>query len=236
MNKLDYFDVLAFGAHPDDVEIGMAGTIAKLTKLGYKVAICDLTEAELSSNGDTTTRRKEAEKADEVLGVKKRFNLSLPDRGLYLHEGAIKEVVQLIRMTKPSIVFSPYEIDRHPDHGNCTKIIEEAVFSAGIRKYSSSSNYEAHKVKNVFQYMINGFHKPDFIVDISETINDKQLALEAYESQFTPGESGVVTPLTNDYVNSVIAREKMIGKEVGISFGEGFMSKKPLLLNADWLL
>lgn len=233
---MEYFDVLAFGAHPDDVEIGMAGTIAKLTKLGYKVAICDLTKAELSSNGDTTTRRKEAEQADKILGVSKRFNLSLPDRGLYLNEESIKEVVRLIRMTKPTIVFSPYEIDRHPDHGNCTKIIEEAVFSSGIRKFNVNTNHEAHKVKQVFQYMINGFHRPHFIVDISETIEVKKTALEAYESQFTPGDSGVVTPLTNDYVNSVIAREKMFGKEVGVSYGEGFMSKKPLLLSADWIL
>jgi len=233
---VEYFDVLAFGAHPDDVEIGMAGTIAKFTKLGYKVAICDLTEAELSSNGDTTIRRKEAEEADKILGVSKRFNLSLPDRGLYLTEEAVKQVVSLIRMTKPSIVFSPYEIDRHPDHGNCTKIIEEAVFSSGIRKFNVNTNYEAHKVNHVFHYMINGFHRPNFIVDITETIEIKQAALKAYESQFTPGANGVITPLTNDYVNSVIAREKMIGKEVGISYGEGFMSKKPLLLKADWLI
>ena len=233
---MEYFDVLAFGAHPDDVEIGMAGTIAKFTKLGYKVAICDLTEAELSSNGDTTIRRKEAEEADKILGVSKRFNLSLPDRGLYLTEEAVKQVVSLIRMTKPSIVFSPYEIDRHPDHGNCTKIIEEAVFSSGIRKFNVNTNYEAHKVNHVFHYMINGFHRPNFIVDITETIEIKQAALKAYESQFTPGANGVITPLTNDYVNSVIAREKMIGKEVGISYGEGFMSKKPLLLKADWLI
>lgn len=232
---MEYFDVLAFGAHPDDVEIGMAGTIAKFTKLGYKVAICDLTEAELSSNGDTATRRKEAESADKILGVSKRFNLSFSDRGLYLSEDSIKQVVSLIRMTKPSIVFSPYEIDRHPDHGNCTKIIEEAVFSSGIRKFNVNTTHEAHKVNHVFQYMINGFHRPNFIVNISETIQLKKEALEAYESQFTPGETGVSTPLTNDYVESVIAREKMIGKEVGISYGEGFMSKKPLLLNADWL-
>ncbi|WP_142288276.1 bacillithiol biosynthesis deacetylase BshB1 [Bacillus sp. EAC] len=232
---MEYFDVLAFGAHPDDVEIGMAGTIAKFTKLGYKVAICDLTEAELSSNGDTSTRRKEAEAADKILGVSKRFNLSFSDRGLYLSEDSIKQVVSLIRMTKPSIVFSPYEFDRHPDHGNCTKIIEEAVFSSGIRKLNVNTSHEAHKVNHVFQYMINGFHRPNFIVNISETIQLKKEALEAYESQFTPGETGVSTPLTNDYVESVIAREKMIGKEVGISYGEGFMSKKPLLLNADWL-
>ncbi|WP_088069169.1 bacillithiol biosynthesis deacetylase BshB1 [Gottfriedia luciferensis] len=233
---MDYFDVLAFGAHPDDVEIGMGGTIAKLTKLGYKVAICDLTEAELSSNGDTFSRRKEAEAADKILGVSKRFNLSLPDRGLYLSSEAIQQVVALIRMTKPSIVFSPYEVDRHPDHGNCTKIIEEAVFSSGIRKFNVNTNHEAHKVNQIYQYMINGFHRPNFIVDISETIEIKKKALEAYESQFTPGPDGVITPLTNDYVNSVIAREKIFGKEVGVSYGEGFMSKKPLLLNADWLV
>lgn len=232
---MEGFDILAFGAHPDDVEIGMAGTIAKLVKQGYKVAICDLTQAELSSNGDVFTRRNEAENADKILGVSKRFNLSLPDRGLFVNEDSIKQVVNVIRMTKPKIIFTPYEIDRHPDHGNCTKIVEEAVFSAGIKKYDSNTNYESHKVNNVFYYMINGFHKPSFLVDITETIDLKQSSLEAYESQFTPGENGVVTPLTNDYVNSVIAREKLFGKEVGTGFAEGFISKKPVLLNADWL-
>jgi bacillithiol biosynthesis deacetylase BshB1 len=139
-------------------------------------------------------------------------------------------------MTKPSIIFSPYEVDRHPDHGNCTKIVEEAVFSSGIRKFNVNTNHDAHKVKHVFQYMINGFHRPNFIVDVSETIEVKRAALEAYESQFIPGPDGVVTPLTNDYVNSVIAREKIFGKEAGVPYGEGFMTKRPLLLNADWLV
>ncbi|ENQ3104657.1 bacillithiol biosynthesis deacetylase BshB1 [Bacillus sp. 491mf] len=223
--------ILAFGAHADDVEIGMAGTIAKYTKQGYEVGICDLTEANLSSNGTVELRKQEAMKAAHTLGVKKRMNLAMPDRGLYMKEEYIQEIVKIIRTYKPQIVFVPFYEDRHPDHANCAKLVEEAIFSAGIRKYMPE--FPPHRVQSLNFYMINGFHKPDFCIDISSSISDKIAALEAYESQFTKGPGGVMTPLTEGYVETVVAREKMFGKEVGVMYAEGFMSKRPILLDQD---
>ncbi|MCM3734604.1 bacillithiol biosynthesis deacetylase BshB1 [Bacillus cytotoxicus] len=223
--------ILAFGAHADDVEIGMAGTISKYTKQGYEVGVCDLTEANLSSNGTVELRKKEAIEAARILGVQKRMNIAMPDRGLYMKEEYIQDIVKIIRTYKPQIVFVPFYEDRHPDHANCAKLVEEAIFSAGIRKYMPE--FPMHRVQSLYFYMINGFHKPDFCIDISSSISDKIAALEAYESQFTKGQDGVMTPLTEGYVETVVAREKMFGKEVGVKYAEGFMSKRPILLDED---
>nr|WP_262481400.1 bacillithiol biosynthesis deacetylase BshB1 [Bacillus licheniformis] len=226
-------DILAFGAHSDDVEIGMGGTIAKYTKKGFQIGICDLTQAELSSNGTVETRKSEAALAAEILGASPRIFLTLPDRGLFPSQAAIRDVVAVIRKHKPKLVFVPYPKDRHPDHGHAAEIVEEAVFSAGIHKYEDAEKQPAHKVQNVYYYMINGFHKPEFVIDISETINQKKDGLAAYQSQFTRSRQSVETPLTNGYIETVEAREKLLGKEVGVAYAEGFFSKRTLLLNND---
>lgn len=226
-------DILAFGAHADDVEIGMAATIIKYTKLGYHVGICDLTEADLSSNGSVPLRKREAQKAADVMGVKTRLNLGFPDRGLQYKDEYIQKIVEVIRTYKPKLIFAPFLEDRHPDHASCAKLVEEAMFSAGVRKFMP--HLEHHRVQSMYFYMINGFHKPNFCVDVSEYMDDKVRALQAYESQFSKGVEGVSTPLTDGYTETVIAREKLFGKEVGVKYAEGFMSKKPLVLHKDLL-
>jgi N-acetylglucosamine malate deacetylase 1 len=231
--KNEKLHVLAFGAHADDVEIGMAGTIAKLTAEGKKVGICDLTDADLSSNGNVDLRKAEASQAADILGVSVRTSLSLPDRGLFLKEEYIQKIVDVIRKYKPQLVFIPYFEDRHPDHGNCSRLVEEAVFSAGIKKYQTGVASEPHRVKNVYFYMINGFHVPDFTIDISPFIDKKLSSLRAYRSQFEQTEQSVDTPLVNGYIETVEARERMFGKLVGVSFAEGFKAKVPVLLNRD---
>ncbi|MEH7441677.1 bacillithiol biosynthesis deacetylase BshB1 [Bacillus sp. JJ1122] len=228
-------DILAFGAHADDVEIGMGGTIAKYASEGKRIGICDLTKAEKSSNGTVEIRLQEAEKAAGILGVKVRRALDLPDRGLFLKEEYIKKIVEIIRFYRPAIVFAPYFDDRHPDHGSCARLVEEAVFSAAVKKYDENRELPSHRPDTLYFYMINGFHKPDFVVDISNEMTKKIEALNAYESQFTKGESTFDTPLVNGYIESVEAREKLFGKEVGVQFAEGFMSKKPLLIHKDLL-
>ncbi|NUJ18978.1 bacillithiol biosynthesis deacetylase BshB1 [Bacillus glycinifermentans] len=226
-------DILAFGAHSDDVEIGMGGTIAKYAEKGFRIGICDLTRAELSSNGTVETRKSEAALAADILGVSPRISLSLPDRGLFLNEEAIREAVTVIRAYKPKLVFVPYQKDRHPDHGHAAEIVEEAVFSAGIHKYQDGNNQPAHKVQNMYYYMINGFHKPEFVIDISDTMEKKIASLRAYRSQFTRSGQSVETPLTNGYIETVEAREKLLGKEAGVAYAEGFFSKRTLVLNND---
>ncbi|MDQ1145275.1 bacillithiol biosynthesis deacetylase BshB1 [Bacillus sp. SORGH_AS 510] len=225
--------ILAFGAHADDVEIGMGGTIAKLSSEGCRIGICDLTDADLSSNGNVVLRKEEASHAADILGVSYRTTLAIPDRGLYLKEEYIKKIVNVIRTHRPKIVFAPYFEDRHPDHGNCARLVEEAVFSAGIKKYQTGEEIEPHRVEKVYFYMINGFHKPDFTIDISLYINKKLSALRAYRSQFEQTEASIDTPLVNGYIETVEARERMFGKMVGVSFAEGFKTKVPVLLDRD---
>lgn len=228
-----HLEILAFGAHADDVEIGMAGTIAKLTSEGNRVGICDLTDADLSSNGNVELRKLEAAKAAELLNISMRTSLAFPDRGLYLKEEYIREIARVIRTYKPRIVFAPYFEDRHPDHGNCASLVEEAVFSAGIRKYETEGNESAHRVERVYFYMINGFHNPDFTIDISQFIDKKLQALREYKSQFEQTDVSYNTPLVNGYIETVEARERMFGKLVGVTFAEGFKTKVPILLNHD---
>ncbi|WP_042355287.1 bacillithiol biosynthesis deacetylase BshB1 [Bacillus rubiinfantis] len=230
-----FLDVLAFGAHPDDVEIGMGGTIAKLTAAGKRVGIYDLTDADLSSNGNVELRRKEAQNAAEILGVSVRGSLGLPDRGLFLQPDYITKIVEIIRIYKPEIVFVPYHEDRHPDHGNCAHLVEEAVFSAGVKKFTTAGCQEPHRVKRVYFYMINGFHQPDFTVDISLFMDSKLSALRAYKSQFVKTNSSFETPLVNGYIENVEARERMFGQLVNVSYAEGFKTKVPLLLEQDLL-
>ncbi|MHC0036134.1 bacillithiol biosynthesis deacetylase BshB1 [Pseudoneobacillus sp. C159] len=225
--------ILAFGAHADDVEIGMGGTIAKYTEKGLSVGICDLTNAELSSNGTIELRKLEALNASELLGVTVRENLTMPDRGLFLQEEFILKATEMIRKYKPEVVFAPFWKDRHPDHGNCARIVEEAVFNAGIKKYVTKNFNEAHRVNQLYFYMINGFHKPDFVIDISKHMERKIESLRAYESQFTKTNGSFETPLVNGYIETVEARERLFGKEVGVLYAEGFKTNRPLLYDLD---
>lgn len=227
--------ILAFGAHPDDVEIGMGGTIAKFTAAGKKIGICDLTDAQLSSNGTIEKRKMEAANAKDILGVVVRTSLGLPDRGLYLFDDYIREITGVIRNYRPKIVFAPYFEDRHPDHGNCARLVEEAVFSAGIKKYQTKNNELPHRVEKVYFYMINGFHKPDFVIDVSSYMNKKIESLNAYKSQFVKTDKSFDTPLVNGYIDTVESREKLFGSQAGVAFAEGFKTKNPILLNRDLL-
>ncbi|PFA70053.1 bacillithiol biosynthesis deacetylase BshB1 [Bacillus sp. AFS015802] len=226
-------DILAFGAHADDVEIGMGGTLAKYASEGKKIVICDMTEAELSSNGTVSLRKEEALRAADILGAVKRVTLDVPDRGIYITDENIQKVVNVIRMYKPKAIFAPYDKDRHPDHGNASRLVKEGYFSAGIRKFHSGS--PIHKADHLYFYMINGFHKPQFVVDIEPYIHVKIDSLKAYGSQFTQGPGGVSTPLTEGYIEAVEARERMMGKEAGLRYAEGFFSYNTLILHQDLL-
>ena len=229
------FDILAFGAHADDVEIGMGGMIAKYAALGKKIAICDLTDADLSSNGTVETRKFEARDAARILGVTERISLGLPDRGLLLNEDYIRRIAGVIRMFRPKIVFAPYFTDRHPDHGNCARLVTEAVFSSGIRKFQTEQGEASHRIQTIYFYMINGFHLPDVTIDISMYMETKKKALNAYKSQFVKTTETVDTPLVNGYIETIEAREKMFGQQVGVEFAEGFKTDKPVLLDRDLL-
>jgi bacillithiol biosynthesis deacetylase BshB1 len=229
MKKLD---ILAFGAHPDDVEIGMGATLAKYAEAGYRVGICNLTKAELSSNGTVEIRQEEAKRASAILGIDTRIQLTWADRGLRLiSDQQLSELVSVIREYQPTIIFAPFKEDRHPDHGACAELVEEAFFNAGIKKYQCANRLRAYRPENLFYYFINGYQHPDFVVDVSQFMEKKSKALLSYQSQFVKTDDSVETPLTNDYVAVVESRERLFGKEVGVTFAEGFMSSKPIVIS-----
>ncbi|KQL49324.1 bacillithiol biosynthesis deacetylase BshB1 [Brevibacillus choshinensis] len=224
-------DILAIGAHPDDVEIGAAGSLLLAAKQGKRVGILDLTYAELSSNGDVERRQQEAAAADKVMGVAERFNLGLPDRGLEAVKGeAISRVVDLIRRTRPQIVLAPYYQDRHPDHESVSRIVREAIFNSGIRKYQPDESHPAYRPSQFLYYFINSTVTPQVVVDITSVYTEKMEVLRCYRSQFELEEGSVTTPLTNGYLESVEYRERLFGQQAGVTYAEGFMSATPYVL------
>ncbi|KAA9006265.1 bacillithiol biosynthesis deacetylase BshB1 [Paenibacillus spiritus] len=224
-------DILVFGAHADDAEIGMAGTIAKHIAAGYDVGLCDLTRAEMSSNGTVERRLEEARQAAETLGVPYRSNLNLPDRGLRHTEEQLAAVTAEIRRTAPSIVFAPYWEDRHPDHVAASRLVEEAVFSAKLRRYMP--DLPAIPAPQLYFYFINDGGPADLVVDVSTYYEIKERALGCYRSQFErpPGEDAVATPLTEGYVERVRSRDMLTGQRQGFALAEGFAAKVPFALD-----
>ncbi|MBA9085319.1 bacillithiol biosynthesis deacetylase BshB1 [Fontibacillus solani] len=230
----DKLDILIFGAHGDDAEIGMAGTIAKQVAAGYSVGLCDLTEAELSSNGNVVLRKEEAAEAAKVLGVKVRHNLGLPDRGLYVNPEQIAAVTEVIRKYQPSIIFAPYWEDRHPDHIACSKLVEEAAFNAKLRRYMPDK--PAVQAPDLYFYFINDWRTPDLLVDVTDYYMTKEAALECYRSQFGQSsmnekEDVAPTPLNQGYVERVKARDALLGQRKLIPYAEGFAVKTPYVVN-----
>lgn len=222
-------DLLAFGAHPDDAEIGMGGTIAKHVRSGRRVGICDLTRAELSSNGDPELRAREAAMASEALGLAYRSNLALPDRGLRrLATDDLASIVREIRTLRPRVVFAPYWKDRHPDHVACSELIEEAVFNAKLRRWRPELGAPAWTVERLYFYFINDADRADAVVDVTETYDRKTAALSAYRSQFErSGDDVVITPLNQGYIRKVEQRDSLLGGTVGVRYAEGFAAKTP---------
>ncbi len=225
-------DMLVFAAHADDAEIGMGGTIAKHAQAGLKVGIVDLTRAEMSSNGDVGTRLREAAAASEMLGLAVRDNLGLPDRRLAVVPEMIDRMVAAIRAYRPRLVFAPYGIDRHPDHIACSKMAEEAVFSAKLRRYMPE--IPAWNVDQLIFYFINDAHVPLLLVDITDTQEIKMNALKAYRSQFMPAgdqSDWVETPLTAAYLEAVVARDRLLGQPKRLAYAEGFIPKGPMTVD-----
>ncbi|WP_199614927.1 bacillithiol biosynthesis deacetylase BshB1 [Paenibacillus alkalitolerans] len=223
-------DILAFGAHPDDVEIGMAGTIAKHTDAGYRIGICDLTQAEMSSNGDVPTRMQEASAAAEALGLAYRSCLQLPDRGLRVTESHLERIVREIRNCRPRLVFVPYWQDRHPDHVACSELMQEALFNAKLRKYASDT--PAWTVERIYFYFINDIFAADAAVDVTGVYDRKRQSLRAYRSQFErEGADVVSTPLNQGYLERVEQRDALLGGKIGVRFAEGFVSKVPVTVS-----
>ena len=224
-------DLLAFGVHPDDVELSCSGVLLVEKNNGKKTGIVDLTEGELGTRGTAETRYLEAADAARILGVDIRENLQLADGFFKNDEGHQRKVIQVIRKYKPEIVICNAPEDRHPDHGRSSSLVSDASFLSGLVKIETTDNgigQEPWRPKYVLHYIQDRYLKPDFVVDISAVFEKKIEAIKAYKTQFyNPGIDGPETYIsTPDFLDSVIYRYKMFGKMIGVKYAEGFISDK----------
>jgi len=230
-------DILAFGAHPDDVELGASGTIAKEISLGKKVGIIDLTRGELGTRGTKEIRDAEAKNAAEILGVSIRENLQFRD-GFFINDELHQlEIIKMIRKYKPEIVLCNAIDDRHIDHGKGSKLVSDACFLSGLTKIETEvegSKQLAWRPKNVYHYIQWKNIEPDFVVDITGFMDKKMSSVLAYSSQFYDSNSKEpVTPITSkNFLDSITYRAQDLGRIVGVDFAEGFTVERYLAVNS----
>lgn len=230
-------DILAFGAHPDDVELGCAGTILKEVSLGKKVGIVDLTRGELGTRGTAQTRDEEAKAAAKILGVAVRENLNLRD-GFFVNDEMHQiEVIKMIRKYKPEIVLCNAVDDRHIDHGKGSKLVSDSCFLSGLIKIETSIEgitQEAWRPKIVYHYIQWKNLSPDFVVDITGFEERKIAAVLAYKTQFyDPDSKEPATPITSkNFLESLNYRAQDLGRLVGVDYAEGFTVERCLAVNS----
>jgi bacillithiol biosynthesis deacetylase BshB1 len=222
-------DLLVFGPHPDDIEIGAGGIVARHAALGFGVGLCDLTAGEMGTNGSIEERLKESEEARRALGAAWRENLRWPDRQIGKDPAHLDEAVALVRRHRPRVVAAPYWVDRHPDHAAASAIVTEAVFNSGLRRYRAEAG-DAWKVEWICYYFINDGAAPSFVVDVTEYYEQKRRALDCHSSQFRGGAGVVGTRLNTPIFRQMIeSRDAQFGALAGVPWAEGFVVREPLL-------
>jgi len=229
-------DILAIAAHPDDIELGCSGAILMEIRNGKRVGIVDLTRGELGTRGTIETRAKEAQAAADVLGVAVRENLKMAD-GFFQNdpEHQIK-LIRAIRKYQPDIVFANAPEDRHPDHGRAAKLITDACFLSGLIKIDTKDEngnaQTAWRPKYVFHFIQDRYLEPSFVIDITEVFDQKMESIKAFSSQFFSGDNDNGEPQsyisTPEFLESVVARARMMGKKIGVKYGEGFITEKTI--------
>ena len=226
---METVDLLVFGPHPDDIEIGLGGSVAKHAGLGDTVGLCDLTAGEMGSNGTVEERLAEAEAARAVLGAAWRTNLRLPDRAIGSLPEHVRAVASLVRQARPRTIAIPYGDDRHPDHVAASRMLVEAIFNAGLRRYQAEG--EPWRPGWTCFYFINDAAPPSFVVDVSDYYDIKRRALACHATQFQAASSGAVqtrltTPLFQQLVES---RDAQFGALAGVRFAEGIVVRSPIV-------
>ena len=226
---MDPVDLLVFGPHPDDLELGLGGTIARHVASGYRVGLCDLTAGEMGSNGTVDERLAEAQRACDVLGGLWRHNLRWPDRAIDGSPEHLRSAVDLVRGARPRAVAVPYWTDRHPDHVAASRVLSEAIFNSGLRRYAASG--DVWRPDWVCYYFINDSAAPSFVVDVSDYYAIKERALACYTSQFTPSATDAVdTRLTRPSFRQLIqSRDAQFGALAGVAYAEGLVVKEPVV-------
>ena len=228
-------DILAFSAHPDDIEISCGGTIIKQIQLGKNVGIVDLTQGELGTRGSADIRLIESNKASKLLGLSIRENLKMED-GFFDDSKKNKlKIVSAIRKYKPDVVLANSIYDRHPDHGRGSKLVSDSCFLAGLSKvltFEDNETQNAWRPKTIYHYIQDYYIKPDFIVDISDVINHKIDCIQAYKTQFwDPQSNEPETPISGiEFFDFIKARAREYGRLINTEFAEGFTAEKPLKL------
>ena len=231
-------DILAFGVHPDDVELSCAGSLMIEKKNGKKVGIIDLSEGELGTRGNAETRKHEAANAAKIMNIDIRENLSMADGFFKNDEANQLKVIASLRKYQPEIVLCNAPEDRHPDHGRSANLIVDAAFLSGLKKiitFSSEGEIEENTVsqkewrpKYVFNYIQDRYLQPNFVIDISEVFEKKIEAIKAFKTQFfNPESNEPQTYLSSpEFLDSVIYRSKMFGKMIGVKYAEGYITQK----------
>ncbi|HVX27937.1 MAG TPA: bacillithiol biosynthesis deacetylase BshB1 [Parafilimonas sp.] len=224
-------DILAFGVHPDDVELGCSGTLIASIAQGKKVAIVDLTRGELGTRGSAETRDAEAADAAKIIGVQARENLKMADGFFQNDEEHQRKVITVIRKYQPEIVLCNAPEDRHPDHGRSSKLVSDAAFFSGLRKIETvyQNNKQEHwRPHYVFHYIQDRYLKPDFLFDVSDHFEQKLKAILCYGTQFNSTDNSepqtyISTP---DFLDVIKARALMFGKRIGVKYAEGYLTTK----------
>ena len=226
-------DILAFGSHPDDVELGCGGSILSAISQGLKVGIIDLTKGELGTRGTPEIRKKESEKASEILGVSFRKNLDFKD-GFFINDKEHQlKVVEILREHKPSVIFCNAVKDRHIDHPKGSKLVSDSCFLSGLSKiktnYKNSKNQLPWTPKQICHYIQWFDLKPDILIDISEFQEKKMKAIMAYKSQFyNPKSKEPNTPISSkSFIDSIKQRDQNFGRISGVDAAEGFTLERP---------
>lgn len=222
-------DLLVFGPHPDDLEIGMGGSIVRHARLGYRVGLCDLTRGEMGSNGTPEIRVAEAARAGDVLGADWRINLGLPDGGLVESDDHLRAIADVVRRARPRAIAINAGADRHPDHGAANRLLTTGIFKAGLRRYVTDE--QAWQAEWVCTYFINDATTPSFVVDVSDDYEAKRAALACHASQFQPaGAASASTRLTSPlFLQLVESRDAQWGALAGVRFAEGFLVREPVV-------
>ena len=230
-------DLLVLAVHPDDAELGCSGTIIKHIAQGKKVCIVDFTKGELGTRGTAETRAEESANASKIMGIHVRENIGIRDGFFKNDEAHQLEVVKMIRKYQPEIVLTNALYDRHPDHGRASDLANDAIFLSGLRKVETEIDsvlQQPWRPRLTLQYIQDTYIKPDIIVDVTEQMEQKIEAIKAFKTQFdSPGENEPQTYIsTPAFLQSVIARAREMGKNIGAEYGEGFTSKKLLGVNS----
>lgn len=226
-------DILAIGAHPDDVELSACGTLIKHVKQGKNVALVDLTQGELGTRGSGPLRLEEAEASRKRIGAVARMNLGLSDGFFANDEETLKKIIQSIRYFQPEIILANALSDRHPDHGRGAEVIGRAAFLSGLIKIATSLDgvdQAPWRPKAVYHYIQDHQLHPDFVVDISAEIDDKMECIMCFKSQFyDPKSVEPESPISGkDFLDFVKSKNRVFGRYIGAEFGEGFNVVRPL--------